>query len=361
MLDYKETIQSAYNFLKRSEEEHKHPFAYEIYLLVGADETALTPRASGSDSFLKDIEGAVEKAKHAHGILKVKTYGGKSHNAKYLNAYTINVSGSLHAAPTIVHKDQMQQYVQEEVQKMRAESSGANLGLGGINGLIGLVQDEKTRKEIEGLFGMFNTLSGNSKEAERFNYQKQLDDFKYETRYSMLQEKCEKLSNENTELRIERDQFNSENKELKKEKADLEGRLAGYAPNELMKRVAVGVISGIGGKILSNSPKTAELLGLTPQELKGALGIVEESNEESDFSPTSNVEVNEIGDTLSPEDKKKAAIIKNLSEALMTWDLEEVAKIANIIGLCLDKAELINKTLLFLNQSQEATDINESH
>ena len=35
----------------------------------------------------------------------------------------------------------------------------------------------------------------------------------------------------------------------------------------------------------------------------------------------------------------------------MTWELQDVAKIANIVGLCLDKAELINKTLLFLNQA----------
>jgi hypothetical protein len=150
-----------------------------------------------------------------------------------------------------------------------------------------------------------------------------------------------------------RDRFYTENKELKKEKVDLENRLAGYAPNELMKRVAVGVISGIGGRLLSNSPKTAELLGLSPEELKGALGIVDEFQDNNQDIPDTNIEISEVGSPQSPEDKKKAAIIKNLSDALMTWELEDVAKIANIVGLCLDRAELINKTLLYLNQSMQ--------
>jgi endonuclease III len=71
------------------------------------------------------------------------------------------------------------------------------------------------------------------------------------------------------------------------------------------------------------------------------------------------VEINEIGTPQTPEEKKKAAIIKNLSEALYTWDLEEVTKIANIVGLCLDKAELINKTLAFLSQSIQGTQVEE--
>jgi hypothetical protein len=155
---------------------------------------------------------------------------------------------------------------------------------------------------------------------------------------------------------VDKERFLNENKELKNEKLELENRLAGYAPNEIMKRVAIGTIATIGGKILSNSPKTAELLGLTANELKGALGFVDEPmNNEPYNMPQTNVEINEIGTPQTPEEKKKAAIIKNLAEALSTWDLQEVAKIANIVGLCLDKAELINKTLAFLSQSMQGT------
>jgi len=132
--------------------------------------------------------------------------------------------------------------------------------------------------------------------------------------------------------------------------------LSGYAPNELMKRVAVGVISGIGGRLLSNSPKTAELLGLSSEELKGALGIVEEASEAVPMVDTS-VEVTEIGANLSPEEEKKATVIKNLSEALSSWGLQEVAKIANIVGLCMDQPDLIDKTLAFLSQVMQGVEI----
>ncbi len=79
--------------------------------------------------------------------------------------------------------------------------------------------------------------------------------------------------------------------------------------------------------------------------------MVDDGSEESTQIPETNVEITDMGSTGSSEDKKKAEIIKNLSDALRTWELQEVAKIANIVGLCLDKAELINKTLMFLNQA----------
>ncbi|MCK5022816.1 MAG: hypothetical protein KAS04_01450, partial [Candidatus Aenigmarchaeota archaeon] len=93
MLDYREQIQSIYDFLKRSEAEQKYPYAYEIFLLTGIEETALTSRTSGSSKFNQDIENGVEKAKQAHSMLRVDVFGGKSPNARSLNSYTINVSG----------------------------------------------------------------------------------------------------------------------------------------------------------------------------------------------------------------------------------------------------------------------------
>lgn len=363
MLDFRETIQSCYEFIKRSEEQQKYPYAYEIYLLTGAQETALTSRTAGSGSFNRDIENAVEKAKQAHGTLRVDVFGGKSPNARSLNTYSINVSGLLRPPQKPIEKAEIQTIVKEEMKLLQpAPNTG---GLGEIDGLLGLFtgENEQARAKVEGLFGLFNALSGNNKEIERINYQKQLDDFKFETRFTNLQERCEKLREENAELRVEREQFSTENKELKKENADLENRLAAYAPNELMKRVATGALVGIGSRILTNSPKTADLLGLTAEELKGALGIVDgidnhqspknNKGEEPQVIPDADVEISEVETAQSPEDKKKAEIIKNLSDALMTWELQDVAKIANIVGLCLDREELINKTLLFLNQAMK--------
>jgi len=350
MLDYREQIQSIYDFLKRSEAEQKYPYAYEIYLLTGIEETALTSRTSGTDKFNQDIESAIEKAKQAHGMLRVDVFGGKSPNARSLNSYTVNVSGLLTPEKQPLEKGDIQSMIKEEISQMPQPKNGME----DLNNLLGMVTGKTDGdKGMAGLFGLFNTISGSNKEIDRITYQKQLDDFRFETRFNMLQEKYEKLRSENAELRVEKERFNNENRELKTEKTELENRLSGYAPNELMKRVAVGVISGIGGRILSNSPKTAELLGLSPDELKGALGIVNET-EETGIIPETNVEISEIGTPQTPEEKKKAAIIKNLSEALATWNLQEVAKIANIVGICLDRSEFINKTLGFLNQALQS-------
>lgn len=351
MLDYREQIQSIYEFIKRSEAEQKYPYAYEISLVTGIDETALTSRTAGTELFNGDIEKAIEKAKQAHGTLRVDVYGGKSHNAKHLNDYTINVSGLMNPPKEPLERGDIQTIVQQEVEKHQIQNSSD--GLGEINGLLGLLtgENEQAKGKVESLFGLFNALSGNNKEVERINYQKQLDDFKFETRYTNLEEKYERLRNENAELRAEKERYFTENKELKSEKSDLESRLAGYAPNEVMKRVATGALVGIGSRILTNSPKTAELLGLTAEELKGALGMVDDNPGETSQIPETDVEITDMGAAKSPEDQKKAEIIKNLSDALITWDLQDVAKIANIVGLCLDKAELINKTLIYLNQT----------
>ena len=253
-----------------------------------------------------------------------------------------------------LEKGEIQSMIKEEISQMPQPKNGME----DLNNLLGMVTGKTDGdKGMAGLFGLFNTISGSNKEIDRITYQKQLDDFRFETRFNMLQEKYEKLRSENAELRVEKERFNNENRELKTEKTDLENRLSGYAPNELMKRVAVGVISGIGGRLLSNSPKTAELLGLSPEELKGALGIVDTETEETGTILETNVEISEIGSPQTPEEKKKAAIIKNLSEALTTWGLQEVAKIANIVGLCLDRAELINKTLAFLGNSVQGIQV----
>ena len=357
-LDYREQITTIYEFLKRSEDEHKYPYAYEIYLTTGIEETALTSRTSGTTKFNQDIESAIEKAKQAHGMLRVDVFGGKSPNARSLNSYTINVIGLLTPEKQPLEKGEIQSMIKEEISQMPQPKNGME----DLNNLLGMVTGKTDGdKGMTGLFGLFNTISGSNKEIDRITYQKQLDDFRFETRFNMLQEKYEKLRSENAELRVEKERFGNENKELKTEKSDLENRLSGYAPNELMKRVAVGVISGIGGRILSNSPKTAELLGLSQEELKGALGIVNDTEmEEPGTIPETNVEISEIGTPQTPEEKKKAAIIKKLSEALSTWDLQEVAKIANIVGLCLDRAELINKTLEFLSHSMQGTQVQTS-
>ncbi len=348
MLDYKEQIQSIHEFLKRSELEQKYPYAYEIYLLNGSDETALTSRTSGTDKFHQDMESATTKAKQSHGALRIDVFGGKSPNARSLNSYLVNVSGLLTPQVQALKKDEIQSIVKEEIQQHQVQGTS---GLGEIDTLLGLVSGEngEVKSRLEGLFGVFNALSGNNKEVERITYQKQLDDFKYETRFNNLQEKYEALKEKHTKLKARKEQFEQENKALSDEKQDLEQRLAGYAPSELMKRVAIGAVANLGGRILTNSPKTAALLGLTEQELKGALGFVEEEmppNKETE--PQSEVEISEMAQT--PEEKQKAEIIKNLSEALATHDLETNTKIINIVAVCLETPEVMDKVLIYFQK-----------
>ncbi len=343
MLDYKAQIQSIYEFIKRSEEEQKNPFCYEIYMLRGMEITALTSRTSGSEKFQQDIESAVERAKQANCILRVDIYGGKSANAKKTNTYTVNLTGQ--QEPQFGLHD-IKSLIKEEVSQMNQSN---DMGLSGLNNFIGALSGKNGGAEgLEGLVGLVTTLSGNSTALERVNYQKQLDDFKAETRFQMLEEKFQALQAENAELKAKKDIYKNENRQLLNEKADLESRLANYAPNELMKRVAVGVLSGIGGRILSNSPKTADLLGLTPQELKGALGVLEENElPESQNQPETNVEIEEVEGPQTPEEKQKAEIIKRVSQALHDSDLSTNTKIINIVAVCLEH-NLLDKTLNFL-------------
>jgi hypothetical protein len=283
-------------------------------------------------------------------MLRVDTYGGKSHNARKLNTYTINVSGLLIPQKPALEKGEIVSLIKEEIKQTQPTN-----GLGDLGNLLGILTGKIGGKEgMEGLLGLFNTMTGNNKELDRIAYQKQLDDFKFETRQTMLQEKLEKLSSENAELRIDKERYLNENKELKADKSDLEQRLAGYAPVEVAKRMGIGAVVNIGSRLLTNSPKTAQLLGLSAHELKTALGVVDvDDTEEATIIPETNVEISEVGTEQTPEEIKKTTIIKNISEALATWGLHDVAKIANIVGLCLDKAELINKTLAFLRQSMQ--------
>lgn len=356
MLDHNEKIKSIYEFIRRSEEESKHPYAYDIYLIQGMERTAFAPRTTGSEKFLQDIATVVERAKQSNCLISVEIFGGKSPNSKHVNSYTLNPSG--HKEPEVKIAE-VQTLIKEEVRQATQQSN--EMGLSGLNNFIGALSGKTGGAEgLEGLVGLVTTLSGNNSALEKVNYQKQIDDFKAETRYNILEEKFQALQSENAELKAKKELYESENRQLANDKTDLEGRLAEYAPNELVKRVAVGVLSGIGGRILSNSPKTAELLGLTPTELKGALGIVDEGTGQNEpGASTTNVEIEQVEQKpLSPEEQQKAEIIKRLSEALQDNDLSTNTKIINIVALCLEHG-LLDKTLGFIKASlQEATQPN---
>jgi hypothetical protein len=64
------------------------------------------------------------------------------------------------------------------------------------------------------------------------------------------------------------------------------------------------------------------------------------------------VEVTEVGNQ-APEDRKKAEIIRNISGALTANELglQDVAKIANVIGQCLEHDGLTEQVLAFLKQA----------
>jgi len=345
MKNYIEQVESVYEFLKRSEEEQRYGYAYEVSLLTNNNEIGLTSRTSGTSKYKTDMESAIEKAKQIHGVIKIDVFGGKSSRSKLIQTYEINVNTDLETNNDSVGSVVIRDIIKDEIQQlpMKKETS-----LGEVNELIGMLSGNADNPQLNGMLGIIGTITNNNKELDRINYQKQIDDFKYESRFNNLNEKYERLRAENTGLRVEKDHAKKENVELKFEVTDLSKRLEAYTPNELMKRTAIGVISNIGSKILGNSPKTAELFGLTSQELQGALGLLESTHNQLD-EPT-NVEVEQVGNTpQTPEEKNKFAIIKNLSDALETMELQQVAKIVNMVGLSIDKPEFIDKTLQFLN------------
>jgi hypothetical protein len=348
MLDYKEQIQSVYQFLKRSEEEQKYPYAYEICLLTGIEQTALTSRTSGSGKFSRDIDSAVEKAKQSNGMLRVEIFGGKSPNARKLNSYTINVSGIPGKQTNKpVEKEEIQTMIKEEINQSLPATNFSDLGnfLGSLSG------NKEGTAGLEGLLGIVTTIAGNNTALEKANYQKQLDDFKYETRYNMLQEKYGELKNRFEQVRVQNITYEKENRELKDEVGDLEERLTGYTSHELAKRVATGAIANIGSRILAGSPKTAELLGISPQELKGALGVLDD-NESQGAEPGSNpsIEVSEVESGLTPEEKQTREIIQRLSDTMKEYDLEVNTKIISIVAVCLEHIGLLDDTLRYVKK-----------
>ena len=359
MLDYKEQIQSVYDVIKRSETEQKYAYAYEILLLTGTEQTVLTSRTSGSLMFNQDIESAVGKAKQANGILRVNVYGGKSANAREQGSYTINVGGRFEQPTPEIERAEIESIVKEEVKQQQQQKNDNTNGFGQLDTLLGLFSGDnpQMKSKLEGLFGLFSALSGTGNngntELERLNYQKQLDDFKYETRYDRLQEKYEYLKDENQRLKDENGQYSKENKELNESKSDLETRLARYAPQEVMTRLGIGAVATMGSRLLTNSPKAAQAIGLTPQEFKAALGVVDEipGQAQTDDEPLeTGVEITEVGNDLSPEEKQKAEIIRRLSEVMQDCDLATNTKIINIVATCLDHIELMDKTLAFLRK-----------
>jgi hypothetical protein len=357
MKKYIDQLESVYDFLKRSEVEQRYPYAYEISVLMGSTEIGLTSRTSGTSKYNADMKKAVEKAKQLHGVIKVDVFTGKGNNSRQIQSYNINVNEGVEDDKSKVDEVVLRGMIKEEMQHIPKQTEAS---LGEVNNLIGMLSGNSDNPQLNGMLGIIGTITNSNKELDRLNYQKQIDDFKYESKFNNLQEKYERLRTENAELRVEKDHTKKENVELKFEVIDLTKRLEAYTPNELMKRTAIGVISNIGSKILGNSPKTAELFGLTPNELQGALGLLETSPNQTE--DVANVEVEQVGNVAqTPEEKNKQSIIKNLSDALQTMELPQVAKIVNMVGLSIDKPEFIDRTLQFLNQlinSEAVEDIN---
>ena len=351
MLEYKEQIKSIYDFIKRSEVEQKNPFAYEVFLITSVDETALTPRTSGIMNFNEDIDNAVEKAKQVNGGVRVDVYTGKAHNSRSLNNYIINVSGEVNYKKDALEERKIKSFIKDEIIVSQQNGMG---NIGEVNSLIGMLSGNSGNENLNSLLGLVGTITQNNQQLDKLNFEKRFDDFKNETKLTGLQEKHDLLKAESISLQIEKDSLSSQVDKLLADKTDLENRLEGYAPNELMKRTAIGVISNIGSRLLGNSSKTAQLIGLTPQELKGALGIADDEDYTEQL-PTADVEIQPLQEVpQTPEEKKKAEIVKNISDALEPLNLTDITKMANVLGLCLENPQYVNSTIKFLIKQIQA-------
>lgn len=113
-------------------------------------------------------------------------------------------------------------------------------------------------------------------------------------------------------------------------------------------------MSGIGSKLLAGSPKAAELLGLTKHELQSALGFIEEESlQEHNHIPDTNVHVEELHPPQTEQQKQVFKAIDDTANALKQGDVKFAYYMITIIGNCMDSQELTESMVHHLEEEKQ--------
>jgi len=204
------------------------------------------------------------------------------------------------------------------------------------------------------LAGLLGAVSNTRHENTMMIFEKKFNDYKQETEIGSLKKQLQEITSERDALKQQNQRLETENINNKAEVSNLETRLAGYSNTEIIKRVATGVLSGIGSKLLAGSPKAAELLGLTKHELQSALGFIEEeaSNGKSHI-PETNVQVEELHPPQTEQQKQLFKAIDDTANALKQGDINFAYYMITIIGNCMDSQELTESMVHYLEEEKQ--------
>lgn len=354
-----------YQILQRSHQQNGHKNAYNILVSNNSQSILVIPRTTNTDDFHDNVEAAQNIAQNIGGTTQVEIYRGKSPKAALISRYDIPLEDADKKEPDS-NNTQIEQAVENAIQKHQAGNNFNNMGnLESINMLFGVLSgtgsDKKnTGNAMSGLAGLLGAVNNTRHENTLIQFEKKLNDYKLETQLSTLQKDQKALNTERDLLKQQNTELEKENSNFKKTVSDLENRLAGYSSTEVFKRVATGVLSGIGSRLLAGSPKVAELLGLTKDELQSALGIVdEEVVSEQNIDQDSNVEVEEVPQSQTEQQQQMFKAINDTANALKQGDVKFAYCMITIIGNCMDNKELTNSMILHLEKEKQRVNLNE--
>ena len=349
-----------YRLLQRSQRSNGHSNAYEVLVSNNNQRTMVVPRTNNIEEFKENIEAAHNIAKDVGGTVQVEIYRGISPKAGLVSNYEITLDNTPKQNDSSANQSQIEQAVENALQKHQQGGNNGLMGnLEGVNLLFGALtgadtDTENTGNTLSGLAGLLGAVNNSRHENTLMQFEKKLSDYKQETQIHSIQKQLQDLTTERDTIKQQNQKLEKANGEYKSEVSDLETRLAGYSNTELLKRVATGVISGIGSKLLAGSPKAAELFGLTKDELQNALGIVEEETIAGHgIVPDTDVNIEELHHPQTEQQKQVFKAINDTANALKKGDIQFAYYMITIIGNCMDSEELTNSMVHHLEKEKQ--------
>jgi hypothetical protein len=345
-------------------QENKN-YAYEIRVEDNSGHILIVPRTNNIEAFNENMESARDIARQEGKKIKVDIYRGMSPKAKKIEEYPISIRENSNSSTT--DQSQIEMAVDNAIKKYQMGSNLGGLGsLESINQLFGALTGNSTDGEnngnaLNGLAGLLGAVNNSRYENSLMVFEKKLNDFKQETEIGSLKKQLQDITSERDALKQQNQELEKANNNYKAEVTDLETRLAGYSNTELLKRVATGVLSGIGSRILGNSSKAAELMGLTKDELQAALGFVVEDEALMGHNsiPQADVEVEEVPTPKNEQQKQVFQAINNTANALKQGDIKFAYYMIHIVANCMESKELTKSMIIHLNKEIERLNLNE--
>ncbi len=330
-------------------------YAYEIRVEDNSGNILIVPRTNNIEAFNENMESAKDIASQEGKKIKVDIYRGKSPKAGKIEEYTFSLDEGNKKSTT--DSSEIEKAVDMAMKKYQTGNNIGGLGsIESINLLFGALtgndsENENNGNAFNGIAGLLGAVNNSRYEKTLMQLENKFNDYKQESEISLLKKQLKDVTSERDTFKQQNQELEKENNNYKIEVSDLETRLAGYSNTELLKRVATGVLSGIGSKILGNSEKAAELMGLTKNELQAALGFIEEDEAllEDKTTPKTDVEIEEVPIPQTEHQKQVFQNIDNTANALKQSDYKFAYYMINIIGNCMESKVLTKSMIQHLN------------